>query len=81
MLYIVVPHRALTHDSMRFFTSYSAVEQAVLTAAKGFELGGFDPDWCCVIGYEGIDELHPVFLYTLRGSEKLVREKWPSPSP
>jgi hypothetical protein len=81
MLYVVVPHRAMTYDVMRFFMSYSAVEQAVLVAAKGFEADGFDPDWCCVIAYEGIDELVPVFLYTLYGSARLVREKWPSPSP
>ena len=81
MLFVLVPHRAMTHDAMRFFMTYSAMEQAVLTAAKGFELAGFDPDWCCVIGYDGIDELTPTFLYTLRGSGLLIRDKWPSPSP
>ena len=81
MLFVLIPHRATTHDAFRFFTSYSAMEQAVLLAAKGFELGGFDPDWCCVVAYDGMDELYPAFLYTLLGSDKLRREKWPSPSP
>ena len=81
MLFVLIPHRATTHDGFRYFTSYSAMEQAVLLAAKGFEASGFDPDWCCVVGYDGVDELTPTFLYTLKGSSRLVRDKWPTPSP
>ena len=81
MLFVLVPHTAKSYDAVRYFQSYSAVEQAVLVAAKDFERKGGDPDWCSVIAYDGVDELLPIFLYFLVGSARLVREKFPSPSP
>lgn len=81
MLFALVPHAATTHEMVRFFSSYSSAEQAALVAAKDFERRMFDPDWCVIIAYEGIDELLPTFLYRVVGSSRLSREKWPSPSP
>jgi hypothetical protein len=81
MLYVLIPRNARRADEFRYFASYSAMEQAVFLAARGFEDSGYDPDWCYVLAYEGIDELFPTFLYTLSGSFKLVREKWTTLSP
>jgi hypothetical protein len=78
MIYILFPHDS---KNFRIFTNYTAAEQAILRSAKGFEREGHDPDWCILIAYEGIDELYPVFVYNLVGSNYLVREEVPSPSP
>lgn len=81
MLYVLIPHRATRFEEFRYFSSFAAVEQAAILAARGFEKEGHDPDWCCILAYEGMDELSPMFFYRLVGSTRLVREKWPSPSP
>jgi hypothetical protein len=81
MVYVLIPHSSDTCDQFRFFTSYAAMEQAVLRAAQDFERKGYNPDWCAVLGYEGQDELQAVFVYTLVGSTRLRRDSVPSPSP
>lgn len=81
MLYMIVPHRSRTHDECRFFTSFALAEQAVLGSARGYEEAGDDPDWCYLLAYEGLDELRPIFLYTLVGSSHLRREPYPTASP
>lgn len=82
MLYALIPCGwAAGREGPRYFTSYSSVEQAALTAARGFESMNLDPEWCTIIAYDGTDELYPVFLYTLIGSSHLSREPFPSPSP
>ena len=80
-LYVLIPHTARVPEQHRLFTSYSAVEQAALIAARGFEQAGMDPDWCSILAYDGQDELYPIFVYTLVGSVHLRREPYPSPSP
>ena len=81
MLYVLIPHTSETCDNFRFFTAYSAMEQAVLRAAQDFERRGYNPDWCSIIGYDGQDELHAMFVYTLVGSQHLRRDRIPIPSP
>jgi hypothetical protein len=81
MLFVLIPHAARNEGDFRFFLSFSAVEQAAFVTAKGFEQSGVSPEWCYVIAYDGVDELHPVFLYTLVGSGYLQRDPYPSPSP
>ena len=80
-LYVLIPHTARVPEQYRLFTSYSAVEQAALTAARDFERTGRDPDWCSILAYDGQDELYLVFVYTLVGSVHLRRESVPTPSP
>ena len=80
MIYIIVPHVKTSWDDVRVFTSYSAAEQAVLTAAKGFAAAGYEPDWCLLVAYEGVDELRPVFLFTISDGW-LYRQPYPTPSP
>jgi hypothetical protein len=81
MIYVIFPHDDLTWNSARLFTSYSAMEQAVLIAARGFKREGYDPDWCFIVAYDGVDELHPIFLYTIVNGIRLQRQAFPSPSP
>ena len=80
MLYILIPHNAGSYEDFRMFTSFASAEQQIFLAARGYELLGEDPDWCCLVGYEGTDELRPVFLYTLVGPSHLRRDPYPSPS-
>jgi hypothetical protein len=80
MLYVLIPHTAQTWEAFRMFSTYSAAEQAALVAARGFERAGFDPEWCSIVAFDGQDELHAIFLYTLVGSGHLHRERLPTPS-
>lgn len=81
MLYVLIPHAAETWESFRMFNSYSAVEQIALHVARERAAKGYDPDWCSIIGYNsGIDEYHPVFLYTIVDTTRLHRERLPTPS-
>lgn len=81
MIYVLVPHRAQSRADVRYFTTFACAEQAVFLAAQGYASQGEDPDWCTLTAYEGVDELHPVFLYTLIAPGRLHREPYPSPSP
>lgn len=81
MLYVLIPHMAESWEHFRMFSSYSAVEQIALHVARERASKGHDPDWCSIIGYNsGIDEYHPVFLYTIVGMTHLQRERLPTPS-
>ena len=80
MLFVLIPHEARNEEDFRFFLTFSSAEQVVLLTAKGFEQLGQDPSWCYLIGYDGVDELRPVFLYTVSGG-RLQRDPFPSPSP
>lgn len=81
MLFVLVPHESRNEEDFRFFMTYSSAEQAVFLAARGLEQMKRNPDWCYLIAYDGVDELRPVFLYTLVGSSHLQRDPFPSPSP
>lgn len=81
MLYVLIPHAAQTWESFRMFVSYSAAEHFALHVAKDLVSRGYDPDWCCVVGYSlGIDEYHPTFMYTVVDSTRLARDRIPTPS-
>jgi hypothetical protein len=80
MLYLLIPHKATTADDYRLFTTFALAEQIALSVARAYEQAGEDPDWCCLVGYEGMDELRPSFLFTLLGSVRLRRDKYPIPS-
>lgn len=80
MIYLLIPHGARSWEDYRFFLTFSSAEQQILQTATAVRRSGRDPDWCILVGLDGIDEVRPVFFYTLdRGH--LVREDWPSPSP
>lgn len=81
MLYVVVPCTGHSWEHMRFFTSYAAAEGLALETAKALERQRQDPDWCTIVGLDGTDELHPIFVYSLVGSAYLRRERWPTASP
>lgn len=81
MLYMIVPHVARKWMDLRMFSNYAVAEHTALMVARAIELEGKDPDWCEIVAYEGLDELRPVFVYTLVGSRRLHREPWPTPSP
>ncbi len=80
MLYMIIPHAAKNWIHLRMFPNYAAAEHIALTVARAIELEGHCPDWCEIVAYEGLDELRPVFVYTLVGSQRLHREPWPTPS-
>lgn len=80
MIYMLVPHEARSWEDFRMFTSYSAAEQIILHTARALSREGHSPDWCSLIAYEGLDEIHPVFVYSIVAG-RLLREKWVSPSP
>ena len=81
MLYVLIPHSAETWESFRMFTTYSAAEHTALLVAKDRVARGYEPDWCSIVGYnQGIDEFHPVFLYTIVDETRLYRERIPTPS-
>lgn len=81
MHYVLIPHAARSYEDFRHFATFAMAEQAVFLAAQGFEILGQDPDWCILIAYDGVDELRPVFLYTIIAPDRLHREPYPSPSP
>jgi hypothetical protein len=81
MLYILVPHQARSQDDIRYFATFSMAEQAVFLAAQGYARSGEDPDWCVLLAYDGVDELRPVFVYSLVAVDRLRRDPYPSPSP
>ena len=81
MLYVLIPHRAITYEECRMFVTFAAAEQAIFGPAKWYELNKGDPDWCSLVAYEGIDELRPVFLYKVIASDRLSREPYPIACP
>jgi hypothetical protein len=81
MLYILIPHQAKSQEDFRYFTTFAMAEQSIFLAAKGYESRGDDPDWCVLIAYDGVDELRPVFVYSVLASDRLRRDPYPSPSP
>lgn len=81
MLYVLIPHTAQTWEHFRMFASYTAVEQTALHVARERAANHQDPDWCFIIGYDaGIDEYHPMFVYTILDPTRLGRERLPTPS-
>jgi hypothetical protein len=80
MIYMLVPHAARSRLHIRMFANYSVAEQTALTVARALEAEGKDPEWCEIIAYDGLDEMYPVFIYTLFRALRLHREPWPSPS-
>ncbi len=79
-MYVLVPLAARSRNHIRMFGNYSAAEQIALTVARALEAEGKNPEWCEVIAYDGLDELYPVFIFTLVGALRLERDPWPSPS-
>ncbi len=80
-IYVLIPHQWKSWDDVSIFGSFAAVEQTALIGAQRRNIEGEDPDWCCIIAYDGDDELYPVFLYTVRSPTHLHREPWAIPSP
>lgn len=62
MIYVLVPHTAGKH---RYFTTYAAAEQAVIGMARALKDHNVDSNWCRLFAYDGVEELVPVFVYTL----------------
>ena len=65
MLYVLVPTGNAEWDDMQYFTSFSAVEQVVLTEAKRRNQQRILDAWCFVIAYDGVDELLPMWGYQI----------------
>ena len=61
------------------FLTYSAAEQAVRQTAVALVKMGQSEDWCRLIALDGMDEVFPVFTYTISDGY-LHREKWVLPS-
>jgi hypothetical protein len=80
-LYMLIPHQARSNEDVRYFTTFASAEQSVFLAAQGYASRGEDPDWCTLVAYDGVDELHPVFLFTIIAPDRLRRDPYPSPSP
>ena len=79
MIFLLIPHTTRSWEDTRMFASYSAAEQAVKqTAIAMVNLGGSE-DWCQLIARDGMDELYPVFSYTMANGH-LLRETWVLPS-
>jgi N-methylhydantoinase A/oxoprolinase/acetone carboxylase beta subunit len=76
---MLIPHVVPSVWDTRLFSTYSAAEQTVLTVAKHMAREGRDPDWCTMVAYEGTDELHPLFMYTIVGTSRLEREPFATP--
>ena len=79
-MYLVVPRTSRGWEHNRVFFTYSSMEQLVLQTAKCIVESGGSEDWCVVIGYDGVDEGHPAFMYWVE-SGCLYRDKFPNPSP
>ena len=80
MIYVLLPHTAKTWEHARIFLSYALVEQITLQTARALVRGGELEDWCTITAYDGMDEVHPVFVFWVEGG-RLHRESVPSPSP
>ena len=81
MLYVLIPRTYRSWDHLRMFLTYAAVEAVAIQTARAIAAQGGNPDWCIVVGMEGVDEVIPHFLYTLVGTSRLHREPWPTPLP
>lgn len=79
-VYVLVPHEWHVWEDVSFFSSFALVEQTALSGARRRINEGTDPDWCCILAYDGQDELYPIFVYTIVG-DRLHRETWAIPSP
>lgn len=64
MLYVIVPNNAKWRD-LSYFVSYSAMEQFVLNFARIQMRLPSEVAWCEIYAYDGTDELHPIFKYTI----------------
>lgn len=80
MMYVLIPRAARAWTDLRIFNTYAAAEQVALRTARILQSERKSPDWCEIVAYEGIDELHPTFVFTLVGAQRLHREEWPTPS-
>ena len=67
-MFVLIPK---DKTAMRLFTSFSAVEQVVLSEVPIRTRLGMDPDWCFVLEYAGIDELICVGQYTIHDNLSL----------
>lgn len=62
MIFAIVPNDAET-SGLRLFTSYSAMEQVMRKTPN-----------CFGVAYDGVDELVPVWIYTLQKSGIISRQ-------
>jgi hypothetical protein len=70
MIYVLLPHIG---GNPRYFTTYACAEQAVMGTARALKDYNLDPNWCKLIAYDGLEELVPVFVYTIAGDSYLRR--------
>jgi hypothetical protein len=68
MIYVLIPKDG---SPMRLFTSFSSIEQVVVTEALTRKALGYLTPWCYVLEYEGLDELVYVMRYEIVGESCL----------
>lgn len=56
MIYMLIPRGETNWEHVRLFTSFSAVEDVMKRGSSG---------WCFTIGFDGVDELNPIYVYML----------------
>lgn len=73
MIFAIIP-REPDPAGFRLFTSYSAMEQVMLGTALVRKSNGQSYAWCFGVAYDGVDELLPVWMYSIQDSGILSRE-------
>ena len=68
MIYVLIPK---DRTAMRLFTSFSAVEQAVLSEIPIRIALDMESDWCFVLEYNGLDELTCTRQYEIHNNSSL----------
>jgi len=65
MIYLLIPTGTPGWDDMRIFTTFSSMEQVVMTEVASRQARGLSDRWCFIIAYDGVDELSPVWGYVM----------------
>lgn len=73
MIYLLFPRGDVNWGDVRLFSTYAMLETAMLCGAEiSRRLGMTDP-WCVAVGYDGDEELRPVFLFEISPSGDILR--------
>lgn len=70
---MLIPTGGAEWEDMRLFSEFSAVEQVMKRGIHQRMLQKKNVEWCFVIGYDGTDELKPVFGFHITEDGDIVR--------
>ena len=76
MFYILIPTGVSELEDMRIFGTYSMLETVMRRGAHRRIVRHEEPQWCYAIGYDGDEELKPVFVFDINDMGDIVRSPY-----